>query len=205
MSLFSHLPPPDDGDGLPSYRQKPRPIGFDLAFKLDGDVLEIDSTRKVDRVRLTHVEQVRFTFKPGNIAATGYVTTLRLTDGKTVTIGDTSWRSMVEIERGGERYVRFIRALCEAIRRASPQARFVAGKPKVLWLVFACAAALAVAMMGLFTAGAWAGGHQGAFWLGLLIVAVASWQAVPLVWLNRPLELPAGEPPEHLLPKPEKP
>jgi hypothetical protein len=158
----------------------------------------------VDRVSLAHVEQVRFTFKPGNIAATGYITTIRLTDGKTVTIGDTSWRSMVEIERGGERYVRFIRALCETIRRASPKARFVAGKPKLLWLLFALTAVVAVAVMGLFTLAALSAGQQGAFWLGMLMVAVATWQAVPLVWLNRPAELPAGEPPDYLLPKAEK-
>lgn len=203
MGLFDASPQHDDDDGLPSYRQKPRPIGFELAFKLEGDELVIDSTRKIDRVKLAAVEQVRFTFKPGNIAATGYLTQIRLKDGKTISIGDTSWRSLVEIERGGARYVRFIRALCAAIARANPKARFLAGKPRFVWLVYAIVAAVALGAMALFVAHAMSSGVGGAAWIGLFIVAAAGWQMVPLVWLNRPFPLSGAEPPAHLLPKAE--
>ncbi len=203
MSLIQPLPPEDD-DGLPSYRQKPRPIGFELAYKLEGDELVIDSTRKIDRVKLSAVEQVRFTFKPGNIASTGYVTTIRLKDGKTITIGDTSWRSLVEVERGGARYVAFITALSGTIARLNPQARFVAGKPPVIWWVFAGVAALSVVMMALFTLRAFQSGAGGAIWIGVLLFAVAVWQMLPMVRLNRPMELKAGEVPAHLMPAQER-
>jgi hypothetical protein len=202
MSLLQPLADEDD-DGLPSYRQKPRPIGFELAYKLDGDELVIDSTRKVDRVKLSAVEQVRFTFKPGNIAATGYLTTIRLRDGKTITIGDTSWRSLVEVERGGRRYVAFITALAAAIARLSPQARFIAGKPPLVWAVFAAVAGISVLMMAFFTLRAMQAGANGAMWIGVLLFAVALWQMVPMVRLNRPITLKPGEVPAHLMPAAE--
>ncbi len=201
---MSILPPPlvdEEEFGLPSYRQKPRPIGFDLAYKIEGDVLVIDSTRKIDRVRLASVEQVRFTFKPGNIASTGYVTELRLSDGKTITIGDISWRSMVEIERGGARYIRFIRELCAIIARLNPKARFVAGKPPVIWALFAVIATVSVLMMSYFAFRAWQQGVVGAVWIGVGLAAIAAWQMWPMVRLNRPRELALGEIPDDLMPK----
>jgi hypothetical protein len=201
MSLLHTAPGEDHDDGLPSYRQRPRPIGFDLAYKLEGEVLVIDSTRKVDRVELGAVEQVRFTFKPGNIAATGYVTTLRMKDGKTITIGDTSWRSLVEVERGGQRYIDFITAMCAAIARANPGARFIAGKPPFVWALFAGVAVLAVSMMVFFSWRAYAQGVMGAVWIGLALGSIAIWQMVPMVKLNRPITLRTGEVPMHLMPK----
>jgi hypothetical protein len=202
MSLIQPLQQ-DDDDGLPFYRQKPKPIGFEIAYRLDGDELVIDSTRKVDRVKLAAVEQVRFTFKPGNIAATGYLTQLRLKDGKTITIGDTSWRSLVEIERGGARYVSFIAALCAAIARLNPTARFLAGKPRPIWAVFAAVAALSVGMTGFFILRAIQSGADGAMWIGVIIAGIAIWQMYPMVTLNRPITLRAGEVPAHLMPKVE--
>lgn len=201
MSILPPTPIDDDEAGLPSYRQRPRPIGFDLAYQLEGDVLVIDSTRKIDRVQLSAVEQVRFTFKPGNVASTGYVTTLRLRDGKTITIGDTSWRSLVEVERGGARYIAFITALSTAIARANPKARFLAGKPPVVWALFTCVAVLAVVMMIYFSARAYAQGVMGAMWIGLALGGIAIWQMLPMVTLNRPMALATGEVPAHLMPK----
>lgn len=202
MSLLQ----PDDreaDDGLPSYRQKPKPIGFEIAYRLEGEELVVDSTRKIDRVRLSAVEQVRFTFKPGNIAATGYQTQLRLTDGRTVTIGDTSWRSLVEVERGGARYVRFIAALCAAIARANPKARFLAGKPPPIWFAYTAVVALSLLAMLFFMWRSLGIEGGGAIWIGLFIFAAASWQMVPLVWLNRPMPLRTGEVAAHLMPKVE--
>jgi hypothetical protein len=200
MSLLHTAPGEDHDDGLPSYRQRPRPIGFDLAYKLEGDVLVIDSTRKIDRVRLSAVEQVRFTFKPGNVASTGYVTQLRLKDGKTITIGDTSWRSLVEVERGGKRYVDFITAICEVIARTNPKARFYAGKPPLFWALFSAVAVLAVLMMAFFSWRAYAQGVMGAVWIGLALGSIAIWQMLPMVRLNRPISLRTGEVPAHLMP-----
>lgn len=202
MSLIQPLPA-DDDDGLPSYRQKPKPIGFEIAYRLEGDVLVIDSTRKIDRVDLSAVEQVRYTFKPGNIAATGYQTQIRLTNGKTITIGDTSWRSLVEVERGGKRYIAFIQALSAAIAKASPKARFLAGKPHFVWIAYAVVVAISLMAMLFFIWRSLAADAGQAIWIGLFIFAAASWQMIPLVWLNRPVPTERGQAPAHLMPKVE--
>ncbi len=178
-------------------------MGFDLAYKLEGDILVIDSTRKIDRVQLSAVEQVRFTFKPGNVTSTGYVTQLRLKDGKTITIGDTSWRSLVEVERGGARYVRFIKAVCESVARTNPKAVFLAGKPAAAWIMFAGVVAVSMAMMLVFAWRAWSQGYTATMWLGVGLAAIALWQMVPMVRLNRPMTLRTGQVPEHLMPKPK--
>jgi hypothetical protein len=200
MSLLDALPGEAEDDGLPRYRQKPRPIGFELTYTLDGTNLLVDSQRKLNTVLVGEIEQVRFTFKPGNIASTGFITRLRLKDGKTMSIGDISWRSMVEIERGGERYVNFIAALSEAIAKANPKAVFVAGKPPLAWLVFAAVAAGSVALMVFFTWRAFMQGATGAMGIGVLLSAIASWQMWPMVKLNRPMALRTGEVPAHLMP-----
>ncbi|MGL4441004.1 MAG: hypothetical protein ACRCUE_17220 [Bosea sp. (in: a-proteobacteria)] len=193
-------PSDDDTHSWPSYEQRPRPVGVGVVYRLEDSVLEMDSTRHVVRVQLGEVEQVRFTFKPGNIASTGYVTQLRLKNGKTITIGDTSWRSMVEVERGGKRYVDFITALSQAIAAANPTARFLAGKPPAVWVAFSVVAVIAVATMAVFSWRAYTEGVMGAVWIGLVIGGVAMWQMVPLIRLNRPISLKTGEVPAHLMP-----
>lgn len=200
MSLLDVLPGEAEDDGLPRYRQKPRPIGFDLIYTLDGTNLLVDSQRKVNTVPVGEIEHVRFTFKPGNITSTGFITRLRLKDGKTISIGDISWRSLVEIERGGERYVSFIAALSAAIAKSNPKAVFVAGKPPLVWLVFAAVAAGSVALMVFFTWRAFMQGATGAMGIGVLLSAIALWQMWPMVKLNRPMSLRTGEVPVHLMP-----
>lgn len=201
MSLLTSLPGEIDDDGRPSYRQRPRPVGFDLTYTLDGNELVIDSLRKVDRVSLSGVEQVRFTFRPGNISATGYRTQFRLDNGKTITIGDTSWRSLVEVERGGARYVTFITAVCQVVARLRPEARFVAGTPPVIWMMFAAIVALSLVAMAAFTWRAWQAGSTGLAGIGLLLGSIALWQMVPMVRLNRPMALRTGDIPAWLMPQ----
>jgi hypothetical protein len=192
---------PDDDDGLPSYRQKPRPIGFEMAYRLEDDVLVVNATRSVSRIPLSAVAEVRFLFKPGNIAATGYLVRLTMKDGRRITFGDTSWRSLVEVERGGARYVRFVAELAARIARANPQARFVAGKPPVVWAAYAAVGVVAVGFMLLFAWRALNAEASGAAWLVLGLFAVAMLQLYPLITLNRPRSLGLGEVPADLMPK----
>ncbi|CAH1653167.1 conserved hypothetical protein [Hyphomicrobiales bacterium] len=192
----------EDSDDAPppSWRQRPKPVGFEVAYKLVGDTLEIDRTRRVDSLRLNAVEQVRFLYAPGNISSKGYKTQLRLSDGRTVTFGNLSWRSLTDLDRDDARYHRFVSALSAAIARANPRARFVAGRPKPLWLGVAAVGALSLLMLTAFTLRAFQQGATNAGLLGLLLVAASFWQVWPLVSLNRPRELATGEVPDDLVP-----
>jgi hypothetical protein len=190
---------PDD-DPPPSWRQRPKPIGFEIAYRLDGDALEIDTTRKVDRVRLAAVEQVRFIYAPSNVTSKAYRTQLRLSDGKSVTFGNLSWRSLTDIDRDDARYHAFVSALSAAIARANPRARFVAGKPYPLWLALAIVGGLSIVMLAFFTLRAFQQGATAAGFLGLVLAAASFWQVWPMVVLNRPRELASGGVPGELVP-----
>ncbi|MCU4182289.1 hypothetical protein [Bosea sp. BH3] len=190
----------NDEDGAPSWRQRPRPVGMEIGYKLDGDRLQVDRTRRVDNVDLRAVEQVRFLYAPSNVSSKGFRTQLRLSDGKTVTFGNLSWRSLTDLDRDDARYHRFVTALSAAIARANPRARFVAGRPRAIWIATALVGALCFAMLAVFTLRALHQGLTNAALLGVLLVAVAFWQVWPLVSLNRPRELKTGEVPDELVP-----
>lgn len=191
---------PNDDLPPPSWRQRPKPVGFEIAYTLDGEVLEVDRTRAVDRVRLSAVEEVRFFFAPGNISSKGYKTRLRLSDGKTIAFGNLSWRSLTDLDRDDARYHRFVTALSAAIARANPRARFVGGRPRPLWIATAIVGVLSLAMLAFFTLSAFQRGMNGAGLLGLLLLAASYWQVWPMISLNRPRELATGEVPDALVP-----
>jgi len=193
-------PVSDDTLPSPSWRQRARPVGFEISYRLDGDVLEIDTTRKVDRVRLAAVEQVRFLYAPSNVSSKGFKTQLRLSDGKTITFGNLSWRSLTDMERDDRGYHAFVSALSAAIARANPRARFVAGKPRVFWLALATVSALSLLMLAFFTGRAFLQGAHSTALLGLLLAAASYWQVKPMVVLNRPRDLANGEVPDDLVP-----
>jgi hypothetical protein len=190
----------DDDLPPPSWRQRPRPVGFEITYRLDGDTLEIDTTRKVDRVRLAAVEQVRFVYAPSNVSSKGFKTQLRLSDGKSITFGNLSWRSLTDMDRNDAGYHAFISALAAAIARANPRARFVAGKPFAFWLALAAVSALSMLMLVFFTGRAFLQGTNTTGLLGLLLTAASFWQVRPMVVLNRPRDLASGEVPDDLVP-----
>lgn len=189
-----------DDAPLPFWRQRPKPIGFEIAYRLKGDTLEIDSTRKVDQVRLSAVEQVRFIYAPSNVSAKGFRTQLRLSDGRTITFGNLSWRSLTDIERDDTRYHAFVSALSAAIMRANPKARFLAGKPYLLWLALVIAGGGAMLMLAFFSLRALQQGATTAAGLGLVLAAASFWQVWPMIRLNRPRDLATGEVPGDLVP-----
>jgi len=190
----------DDDTTLPFWRQRPRPIGFEIAYRLKGDVLEVDSTRKIDQVRLSAVEQVRFIYAPSNVSSKGFRTQLRLSDGQTISFGNLSWRSLTDIDRDDARYHAFVTALSAAIVRANPKVRFLAGKPYVLWLALALAGGGAMLMLTFFGLRALQQGATAAAGLGLVLAAASFWQVWPMIRLNRPRDLACGEVPDDLVP-----
>jgi hypothetical protein len=184
----------------PSWRQRPRPIGFEIAYRLDGDTLQVDTTRKVEHVKLAAVEQVRFLYAPSNVSTKGFKTQLRLSDGKALSLGNLSWRSLTDMERDDAGYHAFVSALSAAIARANPHVRFVGGKPYPLWLAMAAVGGLSLAMLAYFSLRVLSQGATGVALLGVLLLAASAWQVVPMIRLNRPRDLAPGEVPDALVP-----
>lgn len=190
----------DDDAPAPYWRQRPKPIGFEIAYRLKGDVLEVDSTRKIDRVRLSSVRQVRFFYAPNNISTKGFKTKLTLADGKTLTFGNLSWRSFTDLERDDPRYHDFVEALAGAIARANPACRFIGGRPPLHWGVTCAVTAALFVMMVFVCVRALQQGSWPIAVLGLLLGAASWWQIGPMVRLNKPRDLATGEVPPDLVP-----
>jgi hypothetical protein len=184
----------------PDFSLRARPVGYDVSYKIEGDTLLVGLVRKVDKVRLSDIAQMRFTYEPGNISAKGFKTKLTLKDGRTITFGNISWRSFVEIDRQEEAYRRFVTGLAGAVAKANPQCRFVSGKPLALWIPFAVLGISASFGMAFFAWSGWSRGNSGAAFLALLLFGFAIWQIEPMVRLNRPRELSTGEVPPRMLP-----
>lgn len=182
------------------YVHSPRPVGGPITFSLKGDRLTVDSGRKVQEVHLGAVELVRMTYEPRSFARKAFQTRIRMSDGRTFAFSSLSWRSLIEAESLDRDYRAFTRTLFDAIRRANPEARFVGGRPKVLWLATAILAAGSLMAMALFIWRALQAGATGAAIMGALFLAVGIWQLEPMIRLNKPQEFSPDTPPRDLLP-----
>jgi hypothetical protein len=184
-----------------TYEHSPRPIGGPISFVLDGDRLTVDSGRKVSVVRLGAVEQVRMTFEPGRFAQKAYRMRVIMKDGKTFTLSSLSWRGLVEAREQGPEYRAFTRALLDAILRANPEARFLAGKSWPIWLVTSAVGIASLIGMAILIWRAFETGATNIGILGALFALVGIWQIEPMVRLNKPRSFDPKAPPEELLPR----
>lgn len=183
-----------------TYEHSPRPIGGPIKFTLKGDRLVVDSGRKVYEVRLGAVDTVRMTYEPGRFAQKAFRTKVRMKDGKTFTFSSLSWKSLVEAESLPGQYRAFTQALFEGIAQANPQARFVAGKPWILWAATTLVAIGSLLAMAYLIWRALTGGATAVALLGGLFAAVGVWQIEPMVRLNKPRPFRPDAPPAELLP-----
>ncbi|MGO4705770.1 hypothetical protein AB4072_08340 [Microvirga sp. 2MCAF38] len=183
-----------------TYTHNPRPIGSPVSFTLKGDRLTVDSGRKVHEVRLDAVEAVRISYEPGRFGQKAFRTTVRMVDGKTFRFSSLSWKSLVEAEQLNDGYRAFVRGLCEAISRAAPKARFLAGRPFLFWAANAALAGLCLLAMAMLIWRALQNNAMSLALVGALFAGICVWQLEPIIRLNRPRPFQAGALPQELLP-----
>lgn len=187
--------------GLPlAYRQNPRPVGFEVSYRLAGGVLVVDTSLKRTDIPLASVAQVRLTYEPRSMAKGIYQAKLRLKDGTTLKLSSVSWKGMMDLRRQDPEYSAFVQALLSGVAAANPNARLLAGKPQLQWAAMAAVAALALVGAALFVWEALRSGAHGSALLGAAIAAVGIWQLEPMVRLNRPRAFTPPEMPSALLP-----
>lgn len=172
-----------------------------MSFTLKGDKLTIDSGRKVYEVDLGTADTVRMTYEPGRLAKRSFRTKVILKDGKSFTLSSLTWKSMVEAQELTQEYRAFTHALCDAIARANPQVKFVAGKPLGLWLPTSALAVASLLAIAYLIWQAFQMGATGVALMGALFAVVGVWQIEPMIRLNKPRPFRAGELPAELLPK----
>ena len=182
------------------YRHKPKPVGYELVFRLDGDELTVDSTRQVNRIRLAAIEQVRLLYSPTNLTRHGFAVELRVMDGRKLRLANYSWRGITELERQDADYLAFVRRLLPAIARANPQARFLGGRSQIHWLALSALTGMTLMGMALFAWRAYAQDQGTTALLALALVGMGLWQIEPIVRLSRPRAVDPENPPRELLP-----
>jgi hypothetical protein len=184
-----------------TYTHNPRPVGGPVSFALNGDRLTVDTGRKVQEVRLGAVESVRLTYEPGRVGQKAFRTKVVLKDGKSFTFTSLNWRSLIEAQELTGEYRAFTQALCAAIAAANPGARFMAGKPRWLWLAVVFVAAASLLGMAYLVWQALRMGSTGVALLGVLLALVGVWQIEPMVRLNKPRLFRPEAVPGELMPK----
>ncbi|HYF54601.1 MAG TPA: hypothetical protein VEA41_10115 [Salinarimonas sp.] len=191
----------DDDAPPPSYRHNPRPVGYPIAMRIVGDTLVVDSTRKVDEVRLGAVTRIRLTYEPRSFAQRAFRTRLTLTDGRVVGFTSVSWMSLMHVTSQEPDYSAFARSLIAAVARANPRVELVTGKSAAMWYAMISGAAITLVAVALFVWRALASGALGAAAFGTAVGLLGIWQLEPIIRLNRPGRFPPDRPPEALLPK----
>jgi hypothetical protein len=171
---------------MTSYTHSPKPFGGPISFTLKGDKLTVDSGRKVHEVQLGAVDTVRMTFEPGRLAQKSFRTKVIMKDGKSFSFNSLDWKSLVEAQEMTREYRTFVQTLCEAIVRANPEARFVAGKPMGLWLPTSALAVASLLAMAYLVWKAFQMGATSVALLGVLLAVVGFWQIEPMIRLNKP-------------------
>lgn len=182
----------------PTYTYAPKPMSGPVNFRLGAGTLTIDNGRQRREVRLADVETVRMTYSARSFGRGAFITRLTPAAGRSVTFGSLSYRNFVETERQDEAYRDFAAALCEAVAKANPRARFRAGRaPPLFALLVGGTAACALAALVLMARAA-AAGATPVVVAGLVFLALGVWQIGPLIRRNRPREFPPQSPPADL-------
>lgn len=187
-------PPPS-----PAYRQRPKAIGYETAYRLDGDSLVVDTTHRVDTIRLAAVEEMRFGYEPHNFAWHCFRTTLKMTGGRKLSFTNLSWKGLADCARQDGAYRDFVLALVAAVTTANPACRLIGGKPPFIWWLLAVVAALVAAGLLAFIVRAAATGQINAALIGVAVAGLSVWQLAPILRRNWPRRIaPRAIPPEVL-------
>lgn len=182
-----------------SYSHRPRPMGGEVLFRLDPGHLFVDSGRKQERIPFVQIASVRLSYQPSNASMSAFRTLLRLKDGRSVKIGNLSWRGYFEAERQDDAYRAFVRALLARIAQASPGVKGLAGQPALLW---ALASLAGIAMIAGLIAVAFAASRTS--WTALALAALfllpLGWQVWAIASRNRPRLFALPDAPAEVLP-----
>lgn len=196
----------DVGEAAPAaetldYAYRASLLGAPIEFRLRGETLEWRAGGRSGEVRLRDVRMVRMTFKPASMQPYRFVTEIWAEGAPKLQIVSSSWRSMVEQERLDRPYAVFVGELHRRIARAGAPARFVQGKPALLyWPGLALYVAVALLLAALVPRALQAHTLGGAAFI-VAFLALFLWQGGNFFRRNRPGQYRPDALPGELLPK----
>lgn len=184
------------------YRQRPKPFGFEVTYRLDPAHLYVDTGRKQERIPYGRIASCWLSYRPANVTSQGFRAVLRIEDGRTLTLGNLSWKTYLEADRQDGAYRTFVCELLARAARANPRLACMAGRPFWIWAMGVAAglvmmAGLVAALVFALARGAWALAGLSA----LFLVPLAG-QAWGMATRNRPTPFTPPDIPPGVLPKP---
>jgi hypothetical protein len=187
-------------DGALSYRHRPKATSGEIGFRIDGDGLAVETVNKRHRLPLDQARRILLTFELGPLGRRIFRLTLRLRDGRKVSLTNVTWHGFGDTTRLDEAYRTFASALIAAAAGASPDCRLEGGRSRPVW--FAMVAVVGFTLIGLavFVGRALVLGAPGAAAVGLAVLALTAWQITPLVVRNRPRSFTPDAIPADLMP-----
>jgi hypothetical protein len=198
--------PPASTSDDPFYSYKPSLMGAAWELRLRPDALGWRFGRHEGRVPYGRIARIRLSFRPVTMQTRRFVTEIWPNQGPRLSIGSTSWRSMVEQATQDRAYGAFIRELHRRIAAAHAQSSceqvsFETGSPAMLYwpglaVFVGAASALAALTVRALQVGEWAGA---AFVGGFF--ALFAWQSGTYFRRNRPGRYRPDALPRDLVPE----
>lgn len=185
-----------------TYAHRPKPFGQEVTYRLDPAHLFVDTGRKQERIGYAQIAAAWLSYRPANVTSQGFRTVLRLRDGRTLTLGNLSWKTYFEAERKDAAYRAFVGALLARVAQANPALVCMAGRPGWLWALSTIAGlmmtgGIAATLVWSLFHGSWTLAGLSALFLVPLVH-----QAWGMASRNRPAAFSAGAIPAGVLPKP---
>jgi hypothetical protein len=197
---LGHLSGVSNDPQCPAYAYRPRPLGGEVAFRLEPGHLFIDTGRKQERIAYGQIESVRLTYHPSNASLRAFRTVLWLRDGRSVKIGNISWRTHFEAERQDAPYTAFVTALLARAQAANPALVARAGQNGILWGITALAGiAMVCGLVAVAAIQAWNGAWT-MLGLAALFLLPMAWQVWAIASRNRPRPFRPPDVPTQVLP-----
>lgn len=183
-----------------TFAHRPRPFGHEVSYRLDPDGLFVDSGRKQTTIPYSAIEQVRLAYQPTNVGLQGFRARLRVRDGRSLTLGNLSWKSWVDVDRRDAAYRRFMKELLRRAGSANPQLVCISGQPVVMWGAVAVTGVLTCIALAAATILAAMRGSWPVALLSGLVLAGFAWQARLMVERNKPGVFTPDRLPQAVLP-----
>jgi hypothetical protein len=183
------------------YAHRGKPYGAPMEFELGETSLLVQQGATRGQVPYSNIALIRLLYRPKNTTNEGYETKIELIKGRSVSLGNLSWKSMMDMTRQDAEYRRFVEALIERAQAKNPAVKLATGMPAWLHKVSVVAGAVTVLTMIALAFQAITTGSWQLALISAAFTAYFAWWTWRFMMRNRPQGLVAGSLPNEVMPK----